>query len=81
MKSLAGPPAGLFHLLLSHAGLRMNIVQRRQLIKGHVIDAAVAKTAVSRSKRQRADAARTLRKAFAASRAAAIKLDTIAYPH
>jgi hypothetical protein len=59
----------------------MNIVQRRQLIKGHVIDASVAKTPVSHSRRQRTDAARTLRKAFAASRAANRKPDTIAYPH
>lgn len=58
----------------------MNIVQRRQIMKGRIIDLAVAKTAVNRSRRERAEAARKLRKAFAASRAAAIAPETISYP-
>ena len=35
----------------------MNTLERRQIVRGQVIDMAVAKTAVTQSRRERADAA------------------------
>jgi hypothetical protein len=58
----------------------MNIIERRQIVKGRVIDAVVAKAAVTQSRRERSDATRKLRKALAAHRYASIKSDTISYP-
>jgi hypothetical protein len=58
----------------------MNILERRQIVKGRVIDAVVAKAAVTQSRRERSEAARKLRKALAAHRYASIKSDTISYP-
>ncbi|HYF48496.1 MAG TPA: hypothetical protein VEJ63_03780 [Planctomycetota bacterium] len=58
----------------------MNIIQRRQLIKGRVIDLSVAKAAITRSRRERAEAARLLRKALGAKRAASAAPETISYP-
>ncbi|HLS80020.1 MAG TPA: hypothetical protein VK025_01280 [Steroidobacter sp.] len=58
----------------------MNTIQRRQLVKGRIVDAHVAKTQVSRSRRERADAGRALRKALAASRTELAARDTISYP-
>ena len=46
----------------------MNTLERRQIVRGQVIDLVVAKTAVTKSRRERADAAKKLRKALAASR-------------
>jgi hypothetical protein len=66
--------------LFNLSGCRMNILERRQIVKGRVIDAVVAKAAVSQSRRQRLDATRKLSKALAASRYASIKADTISYP-
>jgi len=58
----------------------MNIFERRQLVRGHVIDVTVAKAAVNESRRQRAEAAKKLRKALAAKQAAASQRETISYP-
>lgn len=58
----------------------MNTLERRQIVRGHVIDVAVAKAAVNQSRRERAEAAKKLRKALAASRFAALKTETISYP-
>jgi hypothetical protein len=58
----------------------MNTLERRQIVRGQVIDIAVAKTAVNQSRRERADAAKKLRKALAASRYAKLRVDTISYP-
>jgi hypothetical protein len=58
----------------------MNIIQRRQLIKGRVIDLSVAKAAITRSRRERAEAARQLRKALIAKRGASVAPETISYP-
>ncbi|HEY0939961.1 MAG TPA: hypothetical protein VGE08_07670 [Steroidobacter sp.] len=44
----------------------MNTLERRRLVKAQVIDVKVAKTAVSASKRQRAEAVKVLRKDMAA---------------
>jgi hypothetical protein len=57
----------------------MNTFERRRLIKGQVIDVTVAKTAVHDSRRQRAEAAKKLRKALAA-KAATAQVETISYP-
>jgi hypothetical protein len=61
-------------------GAHMNTFERRRLIKGHVIDVSVAKTAVHESRRERAEAAKKLRKALAAKQAAAAQAETISYP-
>ena len=58
----------------------MNILERRQIVRGQIIDIAVAKTAVSKSRRERVDATKKLRKALAASRYAKLRVDTISYP-
>ena len=58
----------------------MNILERRQIVRGQVIDLAVAKTSINKSRRERADAAKKLRKALAASRYAKLRVDTISYP-
>ena len=59
----------------------MNTLERRQIVRGQVIDLAVAKTSINKSRRERADAAKKLRKALAASRYAKLRVDTISYPH
>jgi predicted DNA-binding protein (UPF0251 family) len=55
------------HLLCSNQGLKnMNTLERRRLVKAHVIDVKVAKAAVNVSRRQRAEAVKVLRKKMAA---------------
>ena len=44
----------------------MNTLERRRLVKGQVVDVKVAKAAVNASRRQRAEAAKVLRKDMAA---------------
>ena len=58
----------------------MNTLERRQIVRGQVIDLVVAKTAVNESRRERADAAKKLRKALVASRYVKLRVDTISYP-
>ena len=58
----------------------MNTLERRQIVRSQIIDLAVAKTAVNKSRRERADAAKNLRKALAASRYAKLRIDTVSYP-
>lgn len=58
----------------------MNTLERRQIVRGQVVDIAVAKTAINKSRRERAEAAKKLRKALAASRYAKLKVETISYP-
>ena len=51
----------------SNQGLNnMNTLERRRLVKAQVVDVKVAKAAVNASKRQRAEAAKVLRKDMAA---------------
>ena len=57
----------------------MNTLERRQIARGQVIDMVVAKTAVTKSRREREDAAKKLRKALAASRYAKLRVETISY--
>ncbi len=59
----------------------MNTLERRQIVRGQVVDLVVAKTAVNKSRRERADAAKKLRKALAASRYAKLRAETVSYPH
>ena len=58
----------------------MNTLERRQIVRGQVIDLAVAKTSINKSRRERVDAAKKLRKALAASRYAKLRVETISYP-
>ena len=58
----------------------MNTLERRQIVRGQVIDMVVAKTAVTKSRRERADAAKKLRKALAASRYAKLRVEPISDP-
>jgi hypothetical protein len=58
----------------------MNTLERRQIARGQVIDLVVAKTEINKSRRERVDAAKKLRKALAASRYAKLRVDTISYP-
>jgi len=61
-------------------GAGMNTLERRQIARGQVIDVSIAKAAVNKSRRERSEAAKKLRKAMAASRFAATQSDTISYP-
>ena len=59
----------------------MNTFERRQVARTQIVDVSIAKTGISKSRRQRAEAARKLRKAMAASYlASTIKTETISYP-
>lgn len=58
----------------------VNTLERRRMIKSRIIDISIAKTSVNASRRERAEAARKLRKALAASRYEAIKAETVSYP-
>lgn len=58
----------------------MNTLERRQIIKDHLIDAVVAKAAINQSRRKRKEAEKKLHKELAASRYASLKSDTISYP-
>jgi hypothetical protein len=58
----------------------MNTLERRRLVRGQVIDVAIAKTAVNKSRLQRAEAGKSLRKQMAASRAASLQAETVSYP-
>jgi hypothetical protein len=61
-------------------GCVMNTLQRREIVKSHIIDVAIAKTGIGQSRRERKEAAKKLRKAMAASRFAAQRGETISYP-
>lgn len=58
----------------------MNALERRKIVKSHVIDVSIAKTAINKSRRERAEAATKLRKIMAASRFESMKPDTVSYP-
>lgn len=58
----------------------MNTQERRQLVRAHVIDVAIAKAEINKSRRERAEAAKSLRKAMAKSQFATRQLDSISYP-
>jgi hypothetical protein len=58
----------------------MNTQERRQLVRGQVVDAAVAKAAINKSRRERAKAAKDLGKALAQSQYASRRTDSISYP-
>jgi hypothetical protein len=58
----------------------MNTLERRQIARGQIIDLAVAKTSINKSRRESADAAKKLRKALAASRYAKLRVEMISYP-
>ena len=59
----------------------MNTLERRRMIRDQLVDVAVAKAAVSESRRQRSDATKKLRKAMAAGHMATIiKSEVISYP-
>ena len=57
----------------------MNTLERRQIVRGQIIDLAVAKTSINKSRRERADATKKLRKALAASRYAKLRVEMISY--
>ena len=59
----------------------MNTFERRKLVKAQIIDVAVARAAINKSRRERAEAAKKLRKAMAASEYAAAQGETVSYPH
>ncbi len=58
----------------------MNTFERRRLIKGRVIDVTVAKAGVHESRRERAEAAKKLRKALAAKQSTSVQAETVSYP-
>ena len=58
----------------------MNTLERRKLARAQVIDVAVAKAAIHKSRRQRLEAEKSLKKAMIASRSAVIPSETISYP-
>jgi hypothetical protein len=58
----------------------MNALKRRQLAEANVVDAEIARVAINRSRRMRAEAAARLRKEMAAKNFATRPADTVAYP-
>ncbi|MFL6547346.1 MAG: hypothetical protein ACJ8OJ_01555 [Povalibacter sp.] len=59
----------------------MNTLERRRIAKAQVIDVEIAKAAINKSRRDRAEAAKQLRKAMATKHVVeAIKSETIGYP-
>ena len=59
----------------------MNTLERRQIARAHIIDVSIAKAGIGKSRRQRAEATKKLRKAMAASHfASTIKTETVSYP-
>ena len=58
----------------------MNTLERRRLVRGQVIDVKIAKAAINKSRRQRIEAANSLRKQMIANRAALRQPETISYP-
>ena len=59
----------------------MNTLKRRQIVKGQMIDVSIAKTAINKSRRQRAEAALKLRKVMAANQSATLmKAETVSLP-
>lgn len=58
----------------------MNTLERRHIVRNQVIDVVVAKAGVNESRRERAEAAKKLRKALAASQFKTGKRETISYP-
>ena len=59
----------------------MNALERRRIVKGQVVDVAVAKVAINRSRRDRADAIKKLRKEIAASRfISAVQSESVSLP-
>ena len=59
----------------------MNALERRRIIKGQVVDVAVAKVAINSSRRDRADAIKKLRKEIAASRfISAVQSESVSLP-
>ena len=58
----------------------MNTLERRQLVRSQVIDVAVAKAAINKSRRERAKAAKDLRKALAQTQYSSRRADSISYP-
>jgi hypothetical protein len=79
-------PAGLFPFGLADSialqrKWHMNTFERRRIVKAQVVDVAIAKTAVNKSRRQSAEAARKLRKAMAANHfASSVQSETVSYP-
>jgi hypothetical protein len=57
----------------------MKSLERRQLVRANVIDASIARAAVNKSRRERAEAAERLRKDFAAKKFATRSSETISY--
>jgi hypothetical protein len=58
----------------------MNTLERRQLVRGQVIDVAIAKAAINKSRRERVEAAKLLRKAMAKNQFSTRRVDSISYP-
>jgi hypothetical protein len=58
----------------------MNTLERRQLVRGQVIDVAIAKAAINKSRRERVEAAKLLRKAMAKNQFSTRGVDSISYP-
>jgi len=57
----------------------MNTFERRQIARDQLIDAVIAKAGIYKSRRERAEATRKLRKAMESSRSAAQPRETISH--
>jgi hypothetical protein len=58
----------------------MNTQERRQLVRAQIVDVSVAKAAINKSRRERAEAAKLLRKAMAKNQFAVRQIDSVSYP-
>lgn len=58
----------------------MNTQERRRFVRAQIVDVAVAKAAVNKSRRERAAATKDLHKAMTKNQFAHRKLDSVSYP-
>ena len=58
----------------------MNTQERRKFVRAQIIDVIVAKAAINKSRRERAAAAKDLRKALAKSQFALRNVESVSHP-
>lgn len=58
----------------------MNTQERRRFVRAQVIDVAIAKAAINKSRRERAAASKDLGKAMLKNQFARRELDSVSYP-
>jgi len=58
----------------------MNTQERRRLVLAHLVDTIIAKAAISKSRSERVEAAKDLRKEMTKNQFASLRSDSISHP-